>query len=665
MPYLFHRFFAIILLALFCSYNCFSKDKNISKVNPQDFKVELGSSDKGLIFFNDCTITFEGNAKGWFNVIYRYNKRLLITKRDALDEANLSFYLYHDGSDKETLKLSAKTFNLVGEEIVEKKLPSENKFAEVYNSNYNLVKCHLPDVREGSIIEFEAIITSPFINTIRNFQFQSSDFPTRKASLHFAIPDFFEYISLSRGGMLFDTSYTEESSQVFSVSDSYNAGLNRNMDITTKVFTRTWEMNNQKAVDPEPYVYSMENIITGLGFHLKSISLTGQARRMILPTWDEVYQTLYEHEKFGKVIRSKIDVEEPEIKPESKLQLAEHVYSKVKSLFTAKDGGGVFLTDKLSSIVRTQSGTATDINLVLVAALRTVNLSAEPVLVSTRDHAYPVTTYPIITSFNYVIAQVLINDMYYFLDASNPKLYFGQLPSKCYNGNAMVYSIENKTCKPVSLNANQLVDEIRRFANISVSEDLNYTCSYTETGNEYQSFGKRVSLDGEKAKKDFITDRLNMLNLESTLISKRFSGLSNDDSLYVFSMNQKGRLPQQGDKVYLTINLNNPIAENDFNRETRIANIEFDSKLDLQGEIKINIPASLVLEEIPAPRFISALSDVLFAEIVCTQKDNAMIIQYKIQVNATNFPVDAYGQVKSFFKELNKNLKLDLVFKKN
>jgi hypothetical protein len=79
-------------------------------------------------------------------------------------------------------------------------------------------------------------------------------------------------------------------------------------------------------------------------------------------------------------------------------------------------------------------GTAADVNLLLVAALREADLPAEPLLLSTRTHGRVSQEYPLLEQFNYVAAVLpLADNKELLLDATEPLLPAGMLPARCLN----------------------------------------------------------------------------------------------------------------------------------------------------------------------------------------------------------------------------------------
>ncbi|OGX82220.1 hypothetical protein [Hymenobacter coccineus] len=80
------------------------------------------------------------------------------------------------------------------------------------------------------------------------------------------------------------------------------------------------------------------------------------------------------------------------------------------------------------------SGSAADVNLLLIAALRLAGLPAQPVLLSTRGHGRVSQAYPLLDKFNYVVALVPDADGHDLLvDATDPDLPCGTLPERCLN----------------------------------------------------------------------------------------------------------------------------------------------------------------------------------------------------------------------------------------
>jgi hypothetical protein len=125
------------------------------------------------------------------------------------------------------------------------------------------------------------------------------------------------------------------------------------------------------------------------------------------------------------------------------LEKAKKIYSFIQSRVSWNEDFG-FLTDAgVKKAYENKRGGVPEINLLLVGALQSAELEAEPVLLSTRAHGLPNDIHPVLSSFNYVIATVKIGEQSYLLDATDPMLVFGMLPERCINGKGRVMPLKD------------------------------------------------------------------------------------------------------------------------------------------------------------------------------------------------------------------------------
>ena len=124
--------------------------------------------------------------------------------------------------------------------------------------------------------------------------------------------------------------------------------------------------------------------------------------------------------------------------------------------------------------MKNKNGSATDINMLLIAMLRTQNITALPVLLSTRNHGVANEFYPLMDRYNYLLANAVSGGNNYYLDASVPRLGFNKLPAKVYNGQARI--ITKETALPVYFSPDSL-------------NELNYTSVFIENGEKDEAKG--------------------------------------------------------------------------------------------------------------------------------------------------------------------------------
>jgi hypothetical protein len=95
----------------------------------------------------------------------------------------------------------------------------------------------------------------------------------------------------------------------------------------------------------------------------------------------------------------------------------------------------------MNEFLKTKSGNDANLNLFLIGLLQASGFDAVPIVLSTRENGTINKEYPFDDFFNYVIARVNLNDSIFYIDATEPMLYFDQLPERCLN-------IEGLTVKP-------------------------------------------------------------------------------------------------------------------------------------------------------------------------------------------------------------------------
>ena len=140
-------------------------------VSEKDFATKIYSIDSNanaVVIADIGSSSIEGNAKSWFSLVHKHYKRVHILNKNGYDIANVSIPIYVDGIDEEKLeKLKAVTYNLENGKVVETKLDvKENVFKDKIDKNRSVKKFTFPNVKEGSIIEYEYTIVSDYLNNL-------------------------------------------------------------------------------------------------------------------------------------------------------------------------------------------------------------------------------------------------------------------------------------------------------------------------------------------------------------------------------------------------------------------------------------------------------------------------------------------------------------------
>src|SRR5690606_3406504 len=123
-----------------------------------------------------------------FYQVTQVHQRVKVYNKEGFDWATVEVPLRNNGSKKERLNnLKAFTYNLENGKVKSTKLKSEGKFEERINSYWVNEKFTMPNISEGSVIEYEYTISSPYIS-IDDVALQST-VPIKELDVSIAIPE--------------------------------------------------------------------------------------------------------------------------------------------------------------------------------------------------------------------------------------------------------------------------------------------------------------------------------------------------------------------------------------------------------------------------------------------------------------------------------------------
>lgn len=237
----------ICSLALLVSFSLFSQEKSKTKfgeVSAKDFETKVYSIDStadAVIIADIGSSVLEGNNKGWFSLRFKHFKRVHILNKNGYDLANVAISLFSDGDNEEILdKVKAVTYNLENGKVVETKLDVRNSvFNDKINKNWVVKKFTLPNVKEGSIIEYEYTQTSDFLRNLQPWEFQGA-YPRLWSEYNLTLPEFYAYTFLTQGYQKYDINERKDRRESFIIIDSRGAGASNRENITSGVTDYRW-----------------------------------------------------------------------------------------------------------------------------------------------------------------------------------------------------------------------------------------------------------------------------------------------------------------------------------------------------------------------------------------------------------------------------------------
>lgn len=660
--------FVCVSVLMFTSHAQDKVNVKFGNVSEKDFATKVYSIDSNahaVVIADVGSSVIEGNSKGWFSLVYKRYKRVHILNKNGYDVADVSIGLYSEGEDEEILeKVKAVTYNLENGKVVETKLDVKaNIFKDKLNKNIVIKKFTFPNIKEGSIIEYEYTITSDYLQNLQPWEFQGS-YPRLWSEYNLSLPEFFGYVFLTQGYKSYDIKTSKDRMESYRITDSRGVSASERYQLSANVTDHRWVIKNVPALKEESFTSTINNHTAKIEFQLSEYRQPLTYRR-IMHTWDKVTDDMLKAESFGLQLTKDNgwlkDIIEPMKKSSSnKMELAQKIFEYVRDNFTCTDHSDLFMDQALKNIVKTKNGTVSEINLLLTAMLRHEAIDASPVILSTRSNGVTYSLYPLLSQYNYVVSRMTIDGKTVFLDASEPRLGFGFLPLRCYNGHARVI---NAAAEAVELTSD-LVNESKMTSAFVINDEKgNLIGSMQQTPGYYESFALRNRIK-EKGKEELQKDIKKDFGLDIEISNFLIDSLD----LYNEPISIKYDFDVKGDKediLYLNPMFGEGYKENLFKSAQRAYPVEMPFAMDETFNLQLEIPAGYVVDELPASVIVklNEADEGLF-EYRISQSGGNIAFRSRIRISRTYFLPEEYEMLREFFNLVVKKHAEQIVFKK-
>src|SRR5690606_10502141 len=202
--------------------------------------------------------------------------------------------------------------NLVDDRIEDSKLKSDGEF-DINLSKYHDQKSFtLPNVREGSIIEYRYKLLSPFVSVVDEFRFQH-DVPVKKLVAIFEVPEYFNY-NVNVKGFLSVTPKIEHSSDEIVINDRTRSGgagfspVKTSFNSSKIKFAKKisiYNLTNIPALKNEPYVNNIDNYRSAVKYELAYTKFPNSTIENYSTNWEAVVKKIFESPDFGTELNRK------------------------------------------------------------------------------------------------------------------------------------------------------------------------------------------------------------------------------------------------------------------------------------------------------------------------------------------------------------------------
>lgn len=662
--------FPLLLAGLCClafSVSAQSPKIKFGEVDVADLQSRTYAPDsaaEAVVLSDVATSKFEYGAKGFALRTDRHT-RIKILKKSGYDHATVRVPYYRlDGQSQEVLEnLKGFTYNLENGQVKKDRLGKEAVFDEKKDDNWLEKRFTLPNVREGSIVEYSYSLVSDFWYQMRDWSFQTS-IPTAWSEYRVVIPEYF-YYKLNSGGYE-QLAITEEKpgSQNFSImvqgagQQFSGRGTPTGFDPTTvqNVQALTTEYHfagkDLPAIRTEAYMTTLYDYVTKVEFDLASIRMPGQQVRHFSNNWESLSEMLLKSEAFGGALRQRGFLKDAAraipASPDTALRAAS-AWQWVAGQMKYNGTETKYAEATLKKAFDAHAGNVADLNLTLVALLREAGLDAHPVILSTRDHGRVKPWHAQSAKFNYVVAAARVGDHWLLLDATEPTGKPGVLPTRCLNGDGWL--VREKGGEFVSL---EPTDRHMNTTMLTLALDadggLSGKADFSNMGYAGASVRRELLSGGpekyagafRKARPSWEFPKLDVSNLENPA-----EALALSCSLHIGEGAQVA-----GGRMYLKPLLTEGEDENPFKQEQRRYPVDFAAPLNHNVTAVYTLPEGFAVEELPKNTAVALPDGAGRFVYTVAASGNRLQVTSRVAINKTMFLPDEYPILKEFFDKI-------------
>lgn len=575
--------------------------------------------------------------------------RVKIYKKDDAKkflEEEIYTRLGQNNEDEKVTSLKVNTYNLENGKIATTSVDKNSKYKSKENKNYSVTKFAFENVKDGSIVEYKYSVLSPFVYVIPKVMVED-EVPIRHFEYVFDAPIYYGYNVNYKGEL--KPFKQEVAEKILYGSDAR---------------TYRFAYKDIAAYKDEKYVNNIENYRTSIRFELNSTNFPisggnihdGALRggfKSYGVSWQDIRKQLYEDENFGDELKRTNLVKEllpAEIKSiKNDAERAAAVLKFAQSKYNWNGEYSAFTDKGLKNLINTKSGNSAEINLLLILLMRSADLNAEPVVLSTIGRGILTGYSPSIGMLNYVLASIDSDGKFTLYDATSkmttPNIirpsalnYFGYVMSKTEAKQINILCPE-KSVTYLTVNANLNPDGT--FAgNFSDRDTMLYAMmnneSYDKDKTEYQNTSYK-----ERYKFPYT-------NIKSGVTDK-------GDFETIFDFDSDTFVDGIGGKLVFNPLLFLYNKSHEFDQtEARRSPIELYTGYDKIKKVTITLPDGYAFENVPKSKKFRTEDSVIQYVYKVTQEGNKLTVETTTTVEDPVYPKEYYPAFKQIFDNITK-----------
>jgi hypothetical protein len=563
-----------------------------------------------------------------YNLITDRRIRIKILNEKGLDAATVKIPFYSRDNFELISGIEALSYTPVeGSNWKTTYLEKKSIFTEKVNDFYSVVKFAIPNVKAGSIIEYMYKSEMKSFAGLDMWSFQN-EIPTMRSCYFLKIPENAEF------------QYRVEKKRTYPVT------------INNKPGTIYFEMTNIPGLVDEPYMDALKDYLQRVEFQFSGYSTLQGNRISVMSTWKELAQELVSEKSYGGALKKELPKDETlrtmvaaEETEEGKLKT---IYNFVRNNFSWNGRNTKYAPDGLKKAWDSRSGSAAEINMILVRLLLSNKIEAYPLLVAERDFGKVDTSYPFIDRFNKTAVYAKAGGKTFILDATDPSVPPGLVPYPLLNTYA--FAVDKKNFMLFRIRSAALSFNFRADVQAQLNADGILTGNAELTCTDYAR--QLLSAAIRKDEKKYIQNYILADNKDIGVDSFQCENLQSENEPLKQRLKFVQDMNESGGYILLNYNLFTGLQKTPFTRPERFTNVDFGFPVIKNVELKISLPPGSSTDKLPAFKKVESARK----DISCTRdislKDNILNIRISFNQTVTVIPAEGYENLRKTYRDI-------------
>lgn len=654
-----------IILLLFLSFNLTLTAQNydFGKVSKEEIEEKfnpLDTSANATYLYKYRRTYFKYRLEEGFEQITDVHERIKIYNKEGFDYATKKIDLYKSGNEyEEVTSLKAYTYNIIDGKVEETKLKKDGIFKTEDSKYQNQTKFTLPNIKEGTVIEYKYSVNSPFYWNVEDFEFQH-EIPIKKLEAIFEAPEYYVFKSNSKG--FFNvTAKNEKRSDKLSYKVEVPLSENRAMDATIHYRSGELEyfnhiskynLSNIPSLKEEPYVNNIDNYRSAIKYELSYTNFPQTPLKYFSTTWEDVVKTIYDSESFGKELEKsgyyEKDIDALIMNVSNAVEKASLIYNHVKSKIKWNGYYGKFTNEGVKKAYLINTGNVAEMNLMLTSMLRYAGLNANPVLISTRQNGIPL--FPTIDGYNYVISAIETPEGTMLLDATSNYGVPNILPLRTLNWEGRIVRKDKSTSTINLYPKQQSKSVVNLLVNLANNGSVEGNMRTIKTNHDAMIYRDKY-IETEKSQfLETLENRYHGMEISEFDVKNDKDVSKPIIESFKFSLESQADIID--DKIYFSPLFFLRINENPFRLETREFPVDYGYPSSTKYMINIDLPEGYKVEVIPKT-IAMALPDNLGAfKYNISASETKVHLVVDSEINQPIISPIYYETLKAYFSKL-------------